>query len=158
MAGIGDPSFSSGIECSLNGLSEVCSDCIFGLGMQELVRGRNVKAITRESFKDKLVRQCLERAKTERTRFLANARFQSMSEEAAVRQGLDGTQLASLVRTIVSSEMSNSRDTAMTCDDESPSQGYVDAEGLEHLSPDEYIDFMKALEDEVFQELRVQGI
>lgn len=127
--------------------------------MQEVVTGRNVKASVRTSFKDKLIKQCLDRAKSERMRLLAKARSQSMSEDIMASRGLDGTQLASLVRSAVSVEMSSARDSAM-CTEEShqyQGQGYVDDEGLEHLSQEEYIEFMKSLEDEVFQELRVQG-
>ena len=102
------------------------------------------------------MKQCLERAKSERMRLLANARSQSMASETSVEQCLDGAELANIVRSAISIELSNVRDTAMECSDDQ-AQAHGAEDGLDHLSKDEYIDFMRALEEELYSELRLQG-
>jgi hypothetical protein len=111
-------------------------------------------------MKDKLVKQCFERAKSERLRLLSNARSRSTPEDISMSQGLNGHELATLVHSAVSDELSNARDTAMRCD-----AGSCDIQGhdqpcddsFENISQEEYINLMRALEEEVLQELKVQG-
>jgi hypothetical protein len=127
---------------------------------EHAVRGRNVKSVSRQSMKDKLVKQCLERAKSERLRLLSNARSRSMTSDLSLDQGLNGQELATLVHSAVTDEMSHARDSAMRCDTESwdvrgPDQPSDDS--FEGISQDEYIDLMRSLEEEVLQELKSQG-
>ena len=115
-------------------------------------------------MKDKLVKQCLERAKSERLRLLSNARSRSIAEDTAadmsLGQRLNGQELASLVHSAVTDEMSEARDSAMRCDaGSSDFRGHEQPcdDHFENISPDEYVDFMRSLEEEVLQELKAQG-
>ena len=79
-----------------------------------------------------------------------------MASETSVEQCLDGAELANIVRSAISIELSNVRDTAMECSDDQ-AQAHGAEDGLDHLSKDEYIDFMRELEEELYSELRLQG-
>ncbi len=124
------------------------------------MRGRNVKSVSRQSMKDKLVKQCLERAKSERLRLLSNARSRSITSDPSLGQGLNGQELATLVHSAVTSEMSEGRDSAMRCEDGSwDFRGHAQPcdDHFENISQEEYIDLMRSLEEEVLQELKAQG-
>ncbi len=118
------------------------------------LRGRNVKSIPRQSMKDKLIKKCLDRAKSERMRLLSIARSQQSAPDV-----LNGQDLAALIRTAITDEI-HSRDTPMSHPDALDVQRHIRVENdeeLEHLSSEEYLDLMRSLEEEILCELRGQG-
>ncbi len=76
-------------------------------------------------------------------------------------QRLNGQELASLVHSAVTDEMSHARDSAMRCDagscDIRGHEQPCDDDQFQNISQDEYVDLMRSLEEEVLQELKAQG-